>query len=113
MSTLEEANTVTMNIGQSYLIASREVSSEGIKSGLRAEPSLDEARSELSEAISRAASSIFKDKYGPLLGVVSQPAIYEFLKGFEAKLSRAKGDLTIVLEEVFDLVIPNILRKRN
>lgn len=96
-----------------YLRAIRDEASRGITSGIRAEPTLDEARVELSEAISRASISLFKDKYGPLISVVSQPAVYEFLKGFEANLSRAKGDLTIVLEEVFDRVLPKNLRKRN
>ena len=60
----------------------------------------------MSEMISRIATPIFKDKYGPLLSVLSQPAINEFLKGFESTLSRAKGDLTLVLEEFVDRVIP-------
>jgi len=96
-----------------YLRAKRErISTEAI-SGLRPEPTLDEARAELSEAISRVATSVLKDKYGPLLGVVSQPAVNEFLKGFEANLSRTKGDLTIVLEELLDRVFPKNLRKKS
>ena len=94
-----------------YLRAMREEPSLGIANGLRPEPTLDEARAELSEAISRVATFILKDKYGPLLGVVSQPAVNEFLKGFEFNLSRTKGDLTIVFEELFDRVIPK--GKRN
>jgi len=97
----------------SYLRATREVPSHGIACGLRPEPTLDEARAELSEAISRIATYLFKDRYGPLLGVVSQPAINEFLKGFESNLSRTKGDLTIVLEELLDRVVPKNLRKKS
>jgi len=84
----------------------------GIANGIRPELTLDEARTELSEAISRIATSLFKDKYGPLLGVVSQPAVNEFLKGFESNLSRTKGDLTIVLEELLDRAVPKNLRKK-
>ena len=57
------------------------------------------------------ATSIFKDKYGPLLGIVSQPAINEFLKGFEANVSRTKGDLTLVFEELLERVVPKNFRK--
>lgn len=96
-----------------YLRAIRDEPSLGVTSGLRPEPTLDEARAELSEAISRIATSLFKDKYGPLLGVVSQPAVNEFLKGFESNLSRTKGDLTIVLEEILDRVAPKNLREKS
>jgi hypothetical protein len=85
----------------------------GIYRGFRSEPTLDEARAELSESISRVATSIFRDDYGPLLGTVSQPAVNEFLKAFEANVSSAKGDLTLVFEELFDRVVPKNLRKRN
>jgi hypothetical protein len=97
----------------SYPRAKGEQINAGIMRGVRAEPTLDEARAELSEAISRITSSLFRDKYGPLLGVVSQPAVNEFLKGFEANLSRTKGDLTIVLEELLDRVVPKNLRKKS
>jgi len=103
----------TGNSRQSYLRAMRDEQSLGVTSGLRPEPTLDEARAELSEAISRIATFLFKDKYGPLLGVVSQPAVNEFLKGFESNLSRTKGDLTIVLEELLDRVVPKNLRKKS
>ena len=102
-----------MTLCRGYLRAENERPSLGVTSGLRPEPTLDEARAELSEAISRIATSLFKDKYGPLLGVVSQPAVNEFLKGFESNLSRTKGDLTIVLEELLDRVVPKNLRKNS
>ena len=96
-----------------YIISAREEPSIGVSCSARPEPSLDEARAELSEAISRVATSLFKDKYGPLLGIVSQPAVNEFLKGFEANVSRTKGDLTLVFEELLDRVVPKNLRKWN
>ena len=97
--------------GKNYLRATGEEPTRGISSGIRPDPTLDEARAELSEAISRVATSIFKDKYGPLLGIVSQPAVNEFLNGFEANVSRTKGDLTLVFEELLDRVVPRNLRK--
>ena len=102
----------TANSRQIYLRATRDEPSLGITSGLRPEPTLDEARAELSEAISRAATYVLQDKYGPLLGAVSEPAVNEFLKGFELNLSRTKGDLTIVFEELFDRVIPKNQRNK-
>jgi len=92
--------------------AMREEPSSGVISGARPEPSLDEARAELSQAISRVANNLFKDKYGPLVGIISEPAINEFLKGFEANLSRAKGDITLVAEELLDRVIPPRSKRR-
>jgi len=102
-----------MTLCKAYLRGENERPALGISSGLRPEPSVDEARAELSEAISRIATSLFTDRYGPLLGVVSQPAVNEFLKGFEANLSRTKGDLTIVFEELLDRVAPKNLRKKS
>ena len=96
-----------------YLRATREESSLGVINGIRPEPTLSEAREELSEAISRVVTSLAKENYDPLLGAVSQPAVNEFLKGFESNLSRAKGDLSLVLEELFDRIISKNLRKGN
>ena len=92
--------------------AMREEPSSGVTSGVRPEPSLDEARAELAQAVSRVANNLFKDKYGPLVGVISEPAINEFLKGFEANLNRAKGDITLVAEELLDRVIPPRSKRR-
>lgn len=100
------------NSREAYLRASRENPFQGISSGRRPEPTLAEARSELAQAISRVATSLLKDRYGPLVGVVSEPAITEFLKGFEANLARAKGDMTIVVEELLDRALPPRSRHR-
>ena len=104
--------TTQLKYQESYLRSKTENPSAGILLNLRPEPTLDEARAELSEAISRAATYVFKDKYGPLLGAVSQPAVNEFLKEFESNLSRTKGDLTIFFEELFDRVIPKNQRNK-
>ena len=103
----------TENSRHMYLRSLRDEPSLGITSGLRPEPTLDEARAELSEAISRATTYVLKDKYGPLLGAVSQPAVNEFLKSFELNFSRAKGNLTIVFEELLDRIIPKNQRNKN
>ena len=91
---------------ESYLKAAREEPSVGIFEGKRPEPTLDEARSEFAKAVSRVANTLFKDRYGPLVGVITEPAITEALKGFEANLARAKGDITLVVEELVDRVLP-------
>ena len=102
----------TGNSRETYMRAMREEPSSGVTSGVRPEPSLDEARAELAQAVSRVANNLFKDKYGPLVGVISEPAINEFLKGFEANLNRAKGDITLVAEELLDRVIPPRSKRR-
>jgi hypothetical protein len=94
------------NLPETYLRSIRDEPSLGILRGLRPEPTLDEARVELSDAISRIATPILKDKYGPLVGVVSQPAVKEFLQGLESNLLRARGDLSLILEELIDRIIP-------
>jgi hypothetical protein len=91
---------------QSYLRAILDEPAFGISSSIRPEPSLSEARAELAEAISRVATSLFKDKYGPLLSTVSQPVVNDFLRRFEVSVSRTKGDLTLVFEELLDRVVP-------
>ena len=102
----------TGNSRETYMRAMREEPSSGVTSGVRPEPSLDEARAELAQAVSRVANNLFKDKYGPLVGVISEPAINEFLKAFEANLTRAKGDITLVAEELLDRVIPPRSKRR-
>ena len=102
----------TGNSRETYMRAMREEPSSGVTSGVRPEPSLDEARAELAQAVSRVTNNLFKDKYGPLVGVISEPAINEFLKAFEANLTRAKGDITLVAEELLDRVIPPRSKRR-
>ena len=100
------------NSRESYLRAAREEPSFGVVSGARPEITIDEARSDLAQAISRVANNLFKDRYGPLVGVISEPAITEVLKGFEANLARARGDITIVVEELLDRVVPPRSKRR-
>lgn len=94
-----------------YLHAMSEKPSIGITSGIRPEPSLDEARAELSEAIIRLANSAFSDDFGPLLSVVSQPAIYECLRDIEIKLSRTKEQFSLTISEILERTMD--FQKRN
>lgn len=98
---------------QTYLRAIREDLSSGVVSGKRPETTLDDARNELAGAISKVSTVLFQEKYGPFLGVVSQPAVNEFLKVLESNLACAKGDITIVLEEIFDRIMYNNTKKQN
>ena len=91
---------------ESLLRAMREDPSAGVMDGIRPEPTLEEARVELAREVSRIANALFKDKYGPLVGVMSEPAITEVLRGFEANLDRVKGDITLVIEELVDRILP-------
>ena len=102
----------SVNSKESYLKAAREEPSVGIFEGKRPEPTIDEARSELAQALSRVANNLFKDRYGPLVGTITEPTINEFLKGFEANLARAKGDITLVAQELLDRAMPPMSRKR-
>ena len=78
----------------------------------RPEPTLDEARTELAQAISRVVHNLFQDQYGPLVGTITEPTINEFLKGLETNLARAKGDITLVAQELLDRAMPPLSRKR-
>jgi hypothetical protein len=100
------------NFRDAYLRAEREKPALGFASGRRPEPTLDEARSELAQAMSRVLHNVFQDRYGPLVGAISEPTINEFLKGFEANLARAKGDFTLVAQELLDRAMPPMSRKR-
>jgi len=100
------------NFRDAYSRAQRERPDIGF-AGKRVEPSLDEARAELAKSISQVVHNLFQDRYGPLVGAVSEPAVTEFLKGFEARLSQAKGDVTLVAQELLDRVLPpSSMRRR-
>ncbi len=100
------------NFREAYLRAEREKPALGLATGKGAEPTVDEARTELSQAIRRVLHNVFQDRYGPLVGAISEPTINEFLKGFEANLERAKGDVTLVAQELLDRVMPPASRRR-
>lgn len=95
------------NSRQNYLRASREEFSPGVESGARPETTLEEARTELAKALSGIGKSMLKDRYGPLVGVVSEQALIGALKNLESNLANAKGDITILLEEILDRLFPS------
>ena len=100
------------NFRDAYLRAQREKPALGFSTGARPEPTLDEARAELAQAVSRAIHNLFADRYGPLVGTITEPTVNEFLKGFEANLKRAKGDVTLVAQELLDRAMPPRSRRR-
>jgi len=102
----------SVNLKDAYLRAARERPALGINTGLRGEISLDEARAELAGSISRILHNLFQDRYGPLVGSLSEPTLIEILKGFEANLSRTKGDVTLVAQELLDRLLPPTSKKR-
>ena len=105
-------NMDSANFRDAYSRAQRERPDIGF-TGKRVEPSLDEARTELAKSISQVVHNLFQDRYGPLVGAVSEPAVTEFLKGFEARLAQAKGDVTLVAQELLDRVLPpSSMRRR-
>jgi len=68
----------------------------------RPEPSLEEARGELADAIGQLAHTIFSKKYGPLVGAVTKTTAETLLKNGEENLYRAKGDATLIIQELVD-----------
>jgi hypothetical protein len=102
----------SVNLKDAYLRAARERPALGINTGLRGEVSLDEARAELAGSMSRILHNLFQDRYGPLVGSLSEPTLIEILKGFEANLSRTKGDVTLVAQELLDRLLPPTSKKR-
>lgn len=102
----------TENLKNAYLRAERERPSLGIFSGKRPEPTLDEARAELAKSLSRVIHSLFQDRYGPLVGALSEPTITEILKSFESNLARTKGDVTLVAQELLDRLLPPQSKRR-
>lgn len=102
----------SVSLKDAYLRAARERPALGIDTGLRGEVSLDEARAELAGSISRILHNLFQDRYGPLVGSLSEPTLIEILKGFEANLSRTKGDVTLVAQELLDRLLPPTSKKR-
>ena len=102
----------SVSLKDAYLRAARERPALGINTGLRGEVSLDEARAELAGSMSRILHNLFQDRYGPLVGSLSEPTLIEILKGLEANLSKTKGDVTLVAQELLDRLLPPTSKKR-
>ncbi len=78
----------------------------------RPEPSLEEARGELADAIGQLAHTIFSKKYGPLVGTVTKTTAEALLKSAEENLYRAKGDATLVIQELMDRAFTSKTNKK-
>ncbi len=78
----------------------------------RPEATLDEARGELASAIGQLAHTIFSKKYGPLVGTVTKTTAETLLKSAEENLYRAKGDATLVIQELMDRAFTSKTNKK-
>jgi hypothetical protein len=69
------------------------------------EPELADLRSDLARALGDFIQQNFAHIYGPLIGPISEGAIEKFLKDFEENSTKAKTELTFVLQELLDRII--------
>lgn len=78
----------------------------------RPEPTLDEARTELANSIGEIAHKLFSKKYGPLVGTVTKTTAETLLKNGEDNLYRAKGDATLIIQELVDRAFTSPKKKK-
>ena len=76
------------------------------------EPTLDEARADLAKAISKIAHSALSKKYGPVAGTIAETTAVSVLKDLESNLYRAKGDFTLVAQELLDRALTSRQKKK-
>ena len=81
-------------------------------SAARPEPTLDEARTELANSIGEIAHKVFSKKYGPLVGTVTTTTAETLLKNAEDNLYRAKGDATLIIQELVDRAFTSPKKKK-
>jgi hypothetical protein len=74
--------------------------------GAGKEATLDEARADFAAAVGSVAHMLFSKKYGPLVGNVTKTSVETVLKSAEDSLHRAKGDLSLVVEELSARIFP-------
>lgn len=101
------------SLAQSYLRSKQEEVSNGVLHDSRPEPSLAQARQDLSFAISRLAQKFLAGQYGTLVSTISEQTINSSLRVFEERLERVKGDITIVCEELLDRLIISTFGTKN
>ena len=75
-------------------------------SGAGKEATLDEARADFAAAVGSLAHTIFSRTYGPLVGSVTKTSVETILKSAEESLHRAKGDVTLLAEELTARIFP-------
>lgn len=78
----------------------------------RPEPTLDEARTELANSIGEIAHKVFSKKYGPLVGTVTKTTAETLLKNAEENIYRAKGDATLIIQELVDRAFTSPKKKK-
>lgn len=70
------------------------------------EATLDEARADLAAAVGALAHTLFSRTYGPLVGSVTKTSVETLLKSAEDSAQRAKGDISLVVEELSGRIFP-------
>ena len=91
-------------IQENYLRARREQPSPAIANTKAPEPTLEEARADLAKAVGKIADQFLAKRYGPLIGTIAETTTIATLQQFEANLTRAKGDVTLVVQEFSDRI---------
>lgn len=77
----------------------------GVSSGARQNLTLEEARLELAESISRFVGRTLHGMVDASTLSLAQPSFVEILKNFEAQLGRFQGGATIVSQEIIDRLL--------
>jgi hypothetical protein len=96
----------------SRMKSERAITLEFNTSAPRPEPTLDEARAELANSIGEIAHKVFSKKYGPLVGTVTKTTAETLLKNAEDNLYRAKGDATLIIQEIIDRAFTSPKKKK-
>ena len=100
---MEEEN-LSGRIQENYLRTRREQPSSAIANTKAPEPTLEEARADLAKAVGKIADQFLAKRYGPLIGTIAETTTISTLQQFEANLTRAKGDVTLVVQEFSDRI---------
>jgi hypothetical protein len=74
--------------------------------GAGKEATLDEARADFAAAVGSVAHMLFSRTYGPLVGNVTKSSVETVLKSAEESVHRAKGDITLLAEELTARIFP-------
>ena len=74
--------------------------------GAGKEATLDEARADFAAAVGSVAHMLFSRTYGPLVGNVTKTSVETVLKSAEDSVHRAKGDITLLAEELSARIFP-------
>ena len=95
---------LSARIQENYLRARREQPKSAIANTKGPEPTLDEARADLAKAIGKLADQFLSKRYGPLVGTIAETTTNATLQQFEMNLTKAKGDITLVVQEFSDRI---------